>query len=107
MARIKCSRFYKRNVWSGLPAVPLVISFTSARFVWASNQEAEMNVRYRVELSQAERDELTAMLSAGKHAARRGPACLAQVSLTVRAPTAPGISPPIRFPAVGSICAVQ
>jgi transposase len=30
-----------------------------------------MNVRYRVELSQAERDELTAMLSAGKHAARK------------------------------------
>jgi hypothetical protein len=30
-----------------------------------------VNVRYRVELSQAERDELTAMLSAGKHAARR------------------------------------
>ena len=30
-----------------------------------------MNVRYRIELSQAERDELTAMLSGGKHAARR------------------------------------
>ena len=30
-----------------------------------------MNVRYRVELSQAERDELTGMLSAGTHAARR------------------------------------
>jgi len=30
-----------------------------------------MNVRYRVELSQAERDEFTAMLSAGKHAARK------------------------------------
>src|SRR5215207_9990079 len=30
-----------------------------------------MNVRYRVELSQAERDELTAMLSAGNHAARK------------------------------------
>src|SRR5512139_4323202 len=30
-----------------------------------------MNVRYRVELSQAERDELTAMLSGGKHAARK------------------------------------
>lgn len=29
-----------------------------------------MNVRYRVELSQAERDELTAMLSKGKRAAR-------------------------------------
>jgi transposase len=30
-----------------------------------------MNVRYRVELSQSERDELTAMLSGGKHAARK------------------------------------
>jgi hypothetical protein len=27
-----------------------------------------MNVRYRVELSQAERDELTTLLSKGKHA---------------------------------------
>ena len=30
-----------------------------------------MNVRYRVELSQAERDELTALLSGGQHAARK------------------------------------
>ena len=30
-----------------------------------------MNVRYRVELSQTERDELTAMLGGGKHAARK------------------------------------
>jgi transposase len=30
-----------------------------------------MNVRYRAELSQAERDQLTALLSGGKHAARR------------------------------------
>ena len=30
-----------------------------------------MNVRYRVALSQAERDELSALLSAGKHAARK------------------------------------
>lgn len=30
-----------------------------------------MNVRYRVESSQADRDELTAMLSGGKHAARK------------------------------------
>ncbi|GLR90976.1 hypothetical protein GCM10007857_76920 [Bradyrhizobium iriomotense] len=30
-----------------------------------------MNVRYRVELSQAERDELTAMLGGGKHAVRK------------------------------------
>src|SRR6202049_3844408 len=30
-----------------------------------------MNVRYRIELSQAERDELTTMLSRGRHAARK------------------------------------
>lgn len=30
-----------------------------------------MNVRYRVELSQAEREELTALLSGGRHAARK------------------------------------
>src|ERR1700731_4504776 len=41
------------------------------RFVWASDKEVEMNVRYRIELSQAERDELTMMLSGGKHAARK------------------------------------
>jgi hypothetical protein len=41
-------------------------------FVGASNyEEARMNVRYRVELSQAERSELTALLSGGKHAARK------------------------------------
>src|SRR5260370_34862767 len=32
---------------------------------------ARMNVRYRVELSQAERDELTRLMSGGKHAARK------------------------------------
>ena len=41
-------------------------------FVRASSyEEAEMNVRYRVELSQAERAELTTLLSRGKHAARK------------------------------------
>ena len=30
-----------------------------------------MNVRYRVELGQAEREQLTALLSGGKHAVRR------------------------------------
>src|ERR1700691_3755533 len=40
-------------------------------FVRSSNQEVQMNVRYRVELSQAERGELTAMLSKGKRAARK------------------------------------
>ena len=37
----------------------------------SSEEEARMNVRYRVELSQTERDQLTALLSGGKHAARR------------------------------------
>src|SRR6202790_2093061 len=41
------------------------------RFVWASDKEAEMNVRYRIELSQAEREALTTMLSGGTHAARK------------------------------------
>jgi transposase len=41
-------------------------------FVCASNdEEAQMNVCYRVELSQAERGALTALLSGGKHAARK------------------------------------
>src|SRR5207247_2631519 len=40
-------------------------------FVHASNQEAGMNVRYRVELSQTERAELAALLSGGRHAARK------------------------------------
>lgn len=41
-------------------------------FVRASNEEeARMNVRYRVELSQTERAELSALLSGGKHAARK------------------------------------
>jgi transposase len=41
-------------------------------FVRASNEEeARMNVRYRVELSQAERSELTSLLSGGKHSARK------------------------------------
>jgi transposase len=34
-------------------------------------EEAWMNLRYRVELSQTERAELTALLNAGKHAARK------------------------------------
>ena len=41
-------------------------------FLRASNEEeAQMNVRYRVELSQTERADLTALLSGGKHAARK------------------------------------
>jgi hypothetical protein len=40
-------------------------------FVRALQEEARMNVRYRVELSQTERAELMALLSGGKHAARK------------------------------------
>ena len=41
-------------------------------FVRASiDEEARMNVRYRVELSQTERTELAALLSGGKHAVRK------------------------------------
>ena len=41
-------------------------------FLRASNEEeAQMNVRYRVELSQTERADLTALLSGGKRAARK------------------------------------
>jgi hypothetical protein len=34
-------------------------------------EEARTNVRYRVDLSQTERDQLTALLSGGKHAVRK------------------------------------
>ena len=41
-------------------------------FIHASiEEEARMNVRYRVELSQTERAELAALLGGGKHAARK------------------------------------
>jgi hypothetical protein len=40
-------------------------------FVHASIEEARMNVSYRVELSQTERGELKALLSGGRHAARK------------------------------------
>src|SRR3954471_3301219 len=36
-----------------------------------SIEEVAMNIRYRVELSEVERGELRAMLSGGKHAARK------------------------------------
>src|SRR5246500_1990621 len=41
------------------------------RFDWSPLEEIRMNVRYRVELSQAERDQLKFLLSGGKHAARK------------------------------------
>jgi hypothetical protein len=40
-------------------------------FVRASNKEAGMNGRYRVELSEVERTELKALLSGGRHASRK------------------------------------
>ena len=46
-----------------------------------------MNVRYRVELNQAERSELTAMLSGGKRAARK----LKRAQLHRKARSVPGL----------------
>src|SRR5690348_331090 len=40
-------------------------------FNHASEQGAPMNIRYRVELSQTEHHELKALLSGGRHAARK------------------------------------
>src|SRR6516225_7366673 len=41
-------------------------------FVRASSEQgARMNIRYRVELDQTERDELKALVSGGRHAARK------------------------------------
>jgi transposase len=40
-------------------------------FVRASSEEAGMNLRYRVELSQDERDELKTLISGGKHPVRK------------------------------------
>ena len=41
-------------------------------FACASSQaEAGMNIRYRVELNQTEREQLTALVSSGKNAARK------------------------------------
>jgi len=41
------------------------------RFVWSPLEEIGMNIRYRVELSEAERSELGTLLSGGRHAARK------------------------------------
>ncbi|MDK4743807.1 helix-turn-helix domain-containing protein, partial [Rhizobium sp. CNPSo 3464] len=37
----------------------------------SSHQEAQMNIRYHVELNQLEREQLNALLSGGRHSARR------------------------------------
>src|SRR3954453_15374067 len=68
----------KARYWPCFSVNPLALRLRAApdfrfifRFVRSSNKEVGMNVRYRVELSQAERNELTAMLSKGKRAARK------------------------------------
>jgi len=53
-----------------------------------------MNVRYRVELSQTERTELTELLSGGKHAARR--LKRAQILLAADGGASPHFSNPAR-----------
>src|SRR5215469_10636922 len=45
------------------------IRFSCSSVPW--QEEARMNVRYRVELSQSERSDLEALLSGGKHAVRK------------------------------------
>src|SRR5215831_9160290 len=52
-------------LWA-LPELGLI-----ARFVWSPLTEIRMNVRYRVELSEVERQGLKALLSGGKHCARK------------------------------------
>src|SRR6202051_5148546 len=68
----------KARYWPCFSVKPCALRLRAApdfrficRFVRSSNKEVGMNVRYRVELSQAERCELTAMLSKGKRAARK------------------------------------
>ena len=72
-----------------------------------------MNVRYRVELSQAERDQLTAMLRGGHHAARKLNApksCWLPMAepLTPRLlPVSVSASPPSTAPSAGSSKAIS
>jgi transposase len=53
-----CSRTHFRH--------PIQLCVRASQF-----EEARVNIRYRVELSQKEREQLTALLSGGKHAARK------------------------------------
>jgi hypothetical protein len=49
-----------------------VNSLTHLRFIrFSTLKEARMNIKYRVELSQSEQDQLNALLSGGRHAARK------------------------------------
>ena len=55
-----------------LPGRETRVRITAARFMTALDSGGPaMNIRYRVELNEAERAQLTAMLSGGKHAARK------------------------------------
>jgi hypothetical protein len=65
----------------------------AARFIVALDSGGSaMNIRYRVELSEAERAQLTALLSGGKHAARK--LKRAQILLAADAGLATKRSPP-------------
>src|SRR3954469_23601866 len=73
----RCSRgesWINARSWPCFDVKALAGRLTPAiRFSCSSvpQEEAQMNVRYRVELSQAERGELTALLSGGKRSARK------------------------------------
>jgi len=74
----RCRRVYRwinAKYWPCLGVKVFPERLTPAiRFSWWSvpqHEEARMNVRYRVELSQTERAELTALVSGGKHAVRK------------------------------------
>src|ERR1700751_3895868 len=74
----RCRRMYRwinAKYWPCLGVKIFAGRLTPAiRFNCSSvpqHEEARMNVRYRVELNQCERDRLTALLSGGKHAARK------------------------------------
>src|SRR5262249_58798015 len=74
----RCRRVYrwmKARYWPCLGVKVFPERLTPAiRFSCSSvprSMDAQMNVRYRVELSQTERAALTALLSGGKHASRK------------------------------------
>src|ERR1700751_889845 len=74
----RCRRMYRwinAKYWPCLGVKIFAGRLTPAiRFNCSSvpqHEHARMNVRYRVELNQCERDRLTALLSGGKHAARK------------------------------------
>ena len=58
-------------VWRGKDRQDWSDLVVQAPQIYVQYEEAGMNLRYRVELSQTERAELTALLSGGKHAPRK------------------------------------